>query len=146
MSLDLCKNNYSHSYFAVLTFLTKNQNPLVIIQISLSKHKFQKKLDGKFYYCPRILKNLDGKNHYWPRILKNLGVSMFSFPLFYWYDFEFLSGMVHYFEKLMGVVVFAKVQGQVKFENPRTRRFRGLSDLTIINFGDFSTVPNLLKQ
>ena len=36
--------------------------------------------------------------------------------------------MVHYCEKLMGVVVFAKVQGQVKFENPRTRRVRGLSD------------------
>jgi len=27
----------------------------------------------------------------------------------------------------MGVVVFAKVQGQVKFESPRTRRVRGLS-------------------
>ena len=31
-------------------------------------------------------------------------------------------GMVHYCEKLMGVVVFAKVQGPVKSENPRTRR------------------------
>ena len=29
--------------------------------------------------------------------------------------------MVHYCKKLMGVVVFAKVQGQVKFESPRTR-------------------------
>ena len=28
----------------------------------------------------------------------------------------------------MGVVVFAKVQEQVKFESPRTRRVRGLSD------------------
>ena len=28
--------------------------------------------------------------------------------------------MVHYCVQLMGVVVFAKVQGQVKFENPRT--------------------------
>ena len=36
--------------------------------------------------------------------------------------------MVHYCEELMGVVVFAKVQGQVKFESPRTRRVRGLSD------------------
>ena len=36
--------------------------------------------------------------------------------------------LVHYCEKLMGVVVFAKVQGQVKFESPRTRRVRGLSD------------------
>ena len=36
--------------------------------------------------------------------------------------------MVHYCEKLIGVVVFAKVQGQVKFESPRTRRVRGLSD------------------
>ena len=30
--------------------------------------------------------------------------------------------MEHYCKKLMGVVVFAKVQGQVKFECPRTRR------------------------
>ena len=28
--------------------------------------------------------------------------------------------MVHYCEKLMGVVVFARVQGQVKFESPQT--------------------------
>ena len=28
--------------------------------------------------------------------------------------------MVQYCEKLMGVVVFAKVQGQVKFASPRT--------------------------
>ena len=28
--------------------------------------------------------------------------------------------MVHYCEKLMGVVVFAKVQGQVKFASPKT--------------------------
>ena len=31
--------------------------------------------------------------------------------------------MVHYCKKLMGVVVFAKVQGQVKFESLRTRHF-----------------------
>ena len=30
--------------------------------------------------------------------------------------------MEHYCKNLMGVVVFAKVQGQVKFECPRTRR------------------------
>ena len=41
------------------------------------------------------------------------------------------SIMVCYFKKLMGVeVVFAKAQGQVKFESPRTRRVRGLSDFT----------------
>ena len=43
-------------------------------------------------------------------------------------DFNVSTVMVHYCEKLMGVVVFAKVQGQVKFESPRTRRVRGLSD------------------
>ena len=37
------------------------------------------------------------------------------------------STMVHYCEELMGVVVFAKVQGQVKFESPRTRRVCRLS-------------------
>ena len=36
--------------------------------------------------------------------------------------------LVHYCKELMGVVVFAKVQGQVKFESARTRRVRGLSD------------------
>ena len=36
--------------------------------------------------------------------------------------------LVHYCEELMGAVVFAKVQGQVKFRSPRTRRVRGLSD------------------
>jgi len=36
--------------------------------------------------------------------------------------------VLHYCEKLMGVVGFAKVQGQVKFESPRTRRVRRLSD------------------
>ena len=36
--------------------------------------------------------------------------------------------VVHYWEKLMGVVVFAKVQEQVKFASPRTWRVRGLSD------------------
>ena len=29
--------------------------------------------------------------------------------------------MVYYSEKLTGVAVFAKVQGQLKFESPRTR-------------------------
>ena len=35
----------------------------------------------------------------------------------------------HYCEKLMGVVVFAKVQGQVKFEGPRTFRLCKSADL-----------------
>ena len=33
---------------------------------------------------------------------------------------HYWQGNVHYCEKLMGVLVFAKVQGQVKFESPRT--------------------------
>ena len=37
--------------------------------------------------------------------------------------------LVHQCEKLMGVVVFAKIQGHVKFESPRTQRVHGLSDL-----------------
>ena len=32
---------------------------------------------------------------------------------------QVINTMVHYCEKLMGVVVFAKVQGQVKVESPR---------------------------
>ena len=36
--------------------------------------------------------------------------------------------MENYCEKLMGVVVFEKVQGQVKFESPMDRRVRRLSD------------------
>ena len=34
--------------------------------------------------------------------------------------------VVHYREIKMGVVVFAKVQGLLKFESPRTKRVRGL--------------------
>ena len=46
--------------------------------------------------------------------------------------------MVHYFEKLMGVVVFAMVQEQVKFEGPRT--------LGLLNFVSQRTFVKLLLQ
>ena len=49
--------------------------------------------------------------------------------------------MVHYCEKLMGVLVFAKVQGQVKFESPRTRRVRGLSDFASLRTFVKTTTP-----
>ena len=84
LSEDLCKNNYSHLYFAVVTFLTKIQNWCYKTNKNLSKHNCQKNLDGKNYYCP---KNLDGKNHYHPRILTNhkkVGSSRISFSLKFW--------------------------------------------------------------
>ena len=40
------------------------------------------------------------------------------------------SIMVQYCEKLMGVVVFAKAQGQVQFESSWTLPVLGLSDFT----------------
>ena len=52
-----------------------------------------------------------------------------------------IAVMVHYCEKLMGVVVFAKVQGQIKFESPRTRRVRGLSDFASLRTFVKTTTP-----
>ena len=51
--------------------------------------------------------------------------------------------MVHYFEKLTGVVVFAKVQGQVNFESPRALRVCGLSNFAspnILNYPRIYTI------
>ena len=45
------------------------------------------------------------------------------------FHFFIWKRLVHYCEKLMGVIVFAKVQGQVKFESPRTFRLCKYADL-----------------
>ena len=41
-----------------------------------------------------------------------------------------IFAMSHYLKTVLAVVVFAKVQGLVMFESPRTRRVRRLSDFT----------------
>ena len=42
--------------------------------------------------------------------------------------------LVHYFEKLLGVVVFSKAQGQVKFDSPRPKGYADFQTLQVQMF------------
>ena len=70
--------------------------------------------------------------------------------LIYWFltekiNFEKGKVVSHYLKTVLAIVLFAKVQGVVMLENPRTRRVRGLSDFTSpMTFVKNTTVKTVL--